>query len=222
MILTTLILLILASGYAAYKLFGKIPITEMSKWARANKVKARWMLVALNLALAVLGSCLGLFCDALNLRMPHEILYLGLGLFAIGTVFYPLRNKQDERIALRIGKRRWMTGLRLCGASISTIAFANLYLAGSPDVLTFTAAVHPAVLIVLATVGLIVVGFFILAFSCALSCNGYDAAAVLLAVVGGGGLIALYVWLVIRIMKSQRGNQSKMKDKSDDLLDEIS
>ena len=87
------------------------------------------------------------------------------------------------------------------------IGYTNSVVGGSAAGTATLASVHPALWIVLATFGLLIFGFIILAFSCALACEGYEAAALMLAVLGIGGLITLYVLGVIRWGKQMKARQ---------------
>jgi len=210
----TLISIIAVSGYAAYLHYRHLRYHELSKWARVNRLKARWMLVAFNLAMSVCGAALGLLCMRIGLQMSEGVLYTGLVLFALGTLFYPNMNRSEKGIATRYRRRQIMTGLRVSGATIACIAFANLYTTDMNGVTVQEAAVHPAILIVLCTLGLIAFGFLILVLSCSLACQGYDGLALTVFVFGIGGLIFLYVWLLIRIQRKhqQRKNNSQLLD----------
>jgi hypothetical protein len=215
-----LTLAILFSGYVAFKIYRFVPVNNIAKWARRNKGSARWLLVVFNLAMAVLGVTIGLLCSTLDLHMNESVLYAGLGLFAIGTVFYPSRKKGTFEIAGRLGKRRVMTALRLSGGAIAAISFANIFLSGHVELVTSEAAVHPAFWIVLSTLGLVALGFGVLVLSCGLACNGYETAALVLAVGGVGGLVALYVVIIVKVMKNHKKRQG-LEDTHPELLDEI-
>ena len=219
--ISLLALLILFSSYVAYRVYRHIPVNDVAKWARKNKRTARWMLVAFNLALSVLGVTIGLLCSSLDLQMSEGVLYAGLGFFAIGTILYPSKKKGTSEIVGRLGKRRWMTGLRLAGGAVASIAFANIFISGEVSLVTSEAYVHPAVWIVLSTIGLLALGFGILVLSCGLACSGYESAALLLAIGGTGGLVFLYVFVILKIIKNNKKNKELEKEGSAEFIDQL-
>lgn len=206
-------------AFSAFKIYQKGNL-KLAKWARRNKKEARWVLVGFNLAMALTGVSLGLALSKMNLKLGEPAMYFGLGIFAVGTLLFPSKDKNDPKIALRYQKKRILSVLRIGGSALAMIAFANIFLAPDHQELVHEAAVHPAVWVILATAGLVLFGFLILAFSCGLACNGYEGAALTLLIGGGAGLIILYIWVLRKIFeKNKKQKQQQNFHKDEETLD---
>ena len=198
MLLPTTLLIILAVifTYSAFHFYKSSKNLELAKWARKNNGRARLLLVIINLSMALVGVTIGLLCSKMNLQLSEYTIYVGLGMFMVGTVFFPSNSKNGFEVAGRYRKKQILSLLRVGGSSLAMIAFANEFIGGSSASLVTTAGISPVVLIIFATVGLVVFGALILALSCGLACNGYEGAATLLLFGGTIGLIIAYVVLI--------------------------
>jgi len=225
MVLSILLLaaLVLLFGFSAYGFYKRSKHVKMAKWARKNKGNARFLLVLFNVSMALIGVSLGMLCSKLDLHLSVYTIYVGLGLFVFGTVFFPSSEKGSADLYGRYRRKQILALCRVAGSSLAMIAFANEFIGGHSADLVTTAAVSPVVLIILATLGLVIFGVMILAFSCGLACNGYEGAAMLLLFGGGFVLIVGYILLLLRIIR--KGKERKVaqgrRPSSADALDEL-
>ena len=207
----SVVLCVLLTGvfaFAAFKIYKNSENLKLAKWARRNKTEARWILVGFNLAMALTGVSLGFALSNMGLTIGEPALYTGLGIFLIGTILFPSKAKSDPKIAFRYRRKQLLTVMRIGGSALALIAYTNTFMADNGDELYQQAAVHPAVWVILATAGLVLFGFLILALSCGLACNGYEGAALTLLIGGGAGLIILYVWVLRKIFDNHRKQKS--------------
>ena len=214
-------------AFAAFKFYQKSKVLGLSsgslnysKWARDNKREARTIVFVFNLAMMICGLMIGLACYQADLRLGEPVIYIGLGIFLLATFLFPKKDKSDPTIAIRYKRKKVLSAVRIGGASIAFMAYANNYLLESDGSLTAEAAVHPAILVILATAGLLIFGYAILALSCGLACAGHEGAAMLLAVGGGAGLIILYIWILRKIFTPNKDKIKKLREQ-EDTLDEI-
>lgn len=215
--------LMLIFGFSAYSFYKRSKHVKMAKWARKNKTNARLLLVLFNISMSLIGVSVGLLCSKLNLHLSVYTIYIGLGLFVFGTLFFPSSEKGSTDMYDRYKRKQFLSLCRVAGSSLAMIAFANEFIGGHSAELLTTAGVSPVILIILASLGLLIFGVMILALSCGLACNGYEGAALLLLFGGGGGLIVGYIFLLLRIVRKNREQKSGQVSRasSADALDEL-
>lgn len=220
--ITLLLILVLLFSYSAYHFYKSSKNLDLAKWARKNNGRARLLLVIFNLSMALIGVSIGLLCSKMNLQLNEYTIYVGLGMFIIGTVLFPSNSKNGFEVAGRYRKKQILSLFRVGGSSLAMIAFANEFIGGSSASLVTTAGISPVVLIIFATVGLLVFGALILALSCGLACNGYEGAAMLVLVGGTTGLIVSYVILIRKIHRrsKDKNKDSRKSIEREDILDD--
>src|SRR3989338_2046534 len=216
-----LVILVLLFGYSAYGFYKRSKHVKMARWARKNKGNARLLLVLFNVSMALIGVSLGLLCSRLDLHLSVYTLYIGLGLFIFGTVFFPSSEKGGSDLYGRYRRKQILSLCRVAGSSTAMIAFANEFMGGQAVDLITTAGVSPVVLIILASLGLVIFGVMILALICGLACNGYEGAALLVLFGGGITFITGYILLLLRIMRKnkERREAQNRRPSSIDALD---
>ncbi|MDX2362051.1 MAG: hypothetical protein QNK23_14675 [Crocinitomicaceae bacterium] len=209
MVLAIIALSILAGlfSYSAYHFYKHSKHLNVAKWARKNKSYARLLLVIFNLSMVVIGASIGLLFSSLNLQLSEYTIYVGLGLFIFGTVFFPSSEKGGVQVIGRYRRKQFLSLCRIGGSSLAMIAFANQFIGDSSSSLVTTAGASPVLLIILASVGLVIFGAIILALSCGLACNGYEGAAMLLLFGGTIGLITAYVLLIRKINRNRKDQE---------------
>ena len=225
-----LVLLMASFAFVAFKFYQRaksLSLTSASgtlkyaKWARSNKKEARWILLVFNIAMMVCGLCIGLACHRSGLSLGKPMIYVGIGMFLIGTFLFPDKDKADPNIATRYRKKKILSVLRIAGSSLAIMAYVNSYLMTENGEMVQEASVDVVILIVLATAGLLIFGYAILALSCGIACSGYEGLAIVVLVGGISGLIVLYVWTIRRILNMKKKQKPKQQLSDETLDDEI-
>lgn len=225
MLLTIIIFVssILLSGFLAVKTYRILRKKKLANWARSNKKEARWLLVFFNLLMIVLGISIGLLCVKLDLKLNENVGYVALGIFVLLTYVFPSKSKVFGELAGRYEKKQKMTVLRVAASIVALIVFTSSWGQGVVDGNSLHAGIGPAGLIVLATLGLFVLGAAVLVLSCGIACNGYEGAALVVLICGWGGLITLYVLTIRKINRNHRQKGLKPSQRTNldpDLLDD--
>lgn len=220
------VLLMASFAFLAFKVYQRADTLSMTsgtlayaKWARSNKTEARWILLVFNIAMMTCGLCIGLVCYRAGLRLGEPMIYVGLGLFLLGTILFPTKEKSDPKIATRYRKKRWLSILKIAGSTLALMAYTTNYLITESTVTVNEASIDSVILVIFATVGLLLFGYGILALSCGLACAGHEGIAILVLFGGISGVIILYIWALRRIFKRKKKTK-QANSEFDELVDD--
>ena len=162
-----------------------------SLWAVKNKEKSRKILTAMNVALVVISSAIGVLAAYSGLSLPNS--------FAVGAVLLSLGSslsKTGNGIEKLVSDKRKI-GFHLWSRSLAVMATANAIM---PEIEAATGGSKAWYItsIVLLCVLLAVVTIAALVIACLLACNGSGAMAFAALVIGFAGLVTLGVIGIVK------------------------
>ena len=176
-----------------------------SLWAAKNKEKSRKTLTAINVALVVISSTIGVLAAFCGLSFPISIL-IGAIILAFGASLAKTGNGLESFVS---DKRK--IGLHLWSRSFAIMCTANAIMpeleaaTGGSKAWYIASIVLLGVLLFLLTVAALIL-------ACALACNGSGAMAFVALVYGFGALVTLAIMGIVRQVGKIKGMKSQQDE----------
>ena len=207
---------------------------QLSYWAKDHPLKARWLIAILRVIIALLAVRCGLIFYVENVRFSNQYLAVALSIFAVGWFFYPYVLKKDNYLRQKccdflMGLGAFLIiacwGNRLPEIIIphATAAPAFTVLKPIDRHLNFVQGVKQSfgkfiqyrleklearknrgLWIALIILGALLLLFFLIALACSIACNGMEALAFAVLLIGLVGIVYGCIFLIRRVLGKHR------------------